>query len=95
MAKKVSGDDKLGYNVFHTDESYAHIEINSDFKDEEEIRKVVLACPAELYKYENGELAFNHEGCLECGTCRVVSGGKVVKSWNHPYGEMGVTYMQG
>jgi ferredoxin like protein len=95
MAKKVPVDDKLGYNNFHTDESCAHIEINSDFKDEEEIRKVVLACPAELDKYENGELAFNHEGCLECGTCRVVSGGKVVKSWNHPYGEMGVTYMQG
>ena len=54
MAKKVSVDDKLGYNVFHTDESYAHIEIDKDYKNEEEIRKVVLACPAGLYKYENG-----------------------------------------
>ena len=95
MAKKVPVDDKLGYNRFNTDESYAHIEINEDFKDEAEIRKVVLACPAELYKYENGELTFNHEGCPECGTCRVVSGGKVVKMWNHPYGGAGVTYMQG
>ena len=54
MAKKVPVDDKLGYNRFNTDESYAHIEIDPEFKDEEEIRKVVLACPAELYKYENG-----------------------------------------
>ena len=44
MAKKVPVDDKLGYNRVNTDESYAHIEINEDFKDEAEIRKVVLAC---------------------------------------------------
>ena len=95
MARKVPVDDKLGYDIFHTDESYAHIEIDKDYKNEEEIRKVVLACPAGLYKYENGVVTFSHEGCLECGTCRVVSGGKVVKSWNHPYGGAGVTYVQG
>lgn len=92
---RVSVDDKLGWDNFHTDESNAHIEIDPDYKDEAEIRKVVLACPAGLYKYENGEVTFSYEGCLECGTCRVVSGGKVVKKWNHPVGDMGITYMQG
>ena len=92
---RMSVDDKLALSVFHTDEANPHIVINEDYDNEEEIRKVVLACPAALYHYDNGKVTFSHEGCLECGTCRVVSGGKVVKSWNHPFGEMGVTYMQG
>ena len=95
MAKKVPVDDKLGYNRFNTDESYAHIEIDPEFKDEEEIRKVVLACPAELYKYENGELTFNHEGCLECGTCRIACEGTILKKWENPQPGMGVMYRFG
>ena len=41
------------------------------------------------------KISFNHEGCLECGTCRVLSGGKVVESWNHPQGGMGVEFRHG
>ena len=69
MAKKVPVDDKLGYDVFHTDEGYAHIEINKDYANEEEIRKVVLACPAGLYKYENGEISFGrYDPALDANT---------------------------
>lgn len=93
--KKLSVDDKLGLNKFYPDEHTPHIIVNSDFLDEGEIRRLLKACPAELYKYEDGKVVFNHEGCLECGTCRVVSGGKVVKSWEYPVGGMGVEYRQG
>ena len=61
----------------------------------EEINKVLLACPAGLYHYENGKVTFSHEGCLECGTCRVLSIDKVVKSWDHPMGGAGVQFRQG
>ncbi len=87
---KMSVDDKLGVVKFTTDEHESHIQIN-----EAEIKRLVMACPAELYKYTDGKLVFNHEGCLECGTCRVISGGKGVKSWKHPKGAMGVEYHQG
>ena len=67
----------------------------SIYDDMEEIRKVLLACPAGLYHYENGKVTFSHEGCLECGTCRVLSIDKVVKSWDHPMGGAGVQFRQG
>ena len=93
--KKMSVDDKLGLNKFYPDEHNPHIEIDPEFTDEKEIMRVVKACPAELYNYENSKVIFNHEGCLECGTCRVVSGGKVVRVWHYPVGSMGIEYRQG
>lgn len=88
-------DDKLGLNVFHTDEVHSHIEVDTEYSDEAEIRKLVLACPAECYKYIDGKLTFSWLGCLECGTCRVLSKGKIVKDWNHPTAGIGVQFRQG
>lgn len=90
----MSIDDKLGCDIFHID-STPHIIIDEDFTDQKEIDRVIMACPAQLYTMFNGKLQFNYEGCLECGTCRVVSGGKVIKSWDHPIGEKGVVFRQG
>lgn len=94
MAKMLV-DDKLGTIKFVTDEEHSHITIDDTYADEAEIKRLVMACPAELYKYIDGKLTFTHEGCLECGTCRVISGGKGVKTWTHPQGSMGVEYHQG
>jgi len=94
--KGMSIDDKLGFNRFIADEHNAHIILNEDYKDAAEIQRLIKACPAALYRLEeDGRLSFNHEGCLECGTCRVISGGKVIKSWNHPEGGMGIEYRLG
>ena len=71
---KMSVDDKLGFDKFVTDEHESHILINEDYHDEAEIKRLVMACPANLYHYDDGKLVFSHEGCLECGTCRVISG---------------------
>ena len=55
-----------------------------------------MACPAKLYsKREDGTVEFNYEGCLECGTCRVLAGGRIIKSWDHPIGGMGIVFRQG
>lgn len=91
----MSIEDKLGCDRFHSDDQYSHIEIVKDCGDAAAIRRVVMACPAQLYHYDNGKLTFNHEGCLECGTCRVLGHGCVVKSWNHPMGGMGVEFRMG
>jgi ferredoxin-like protein FixX len=58
---KMSVDDKLGLDLFHTDEHNPHITVNEDYDDMEEIRKVLLACPAGLYHYENGKVTFISE----------------------------------
>lgn len=92
---KMTVDNKLGIDRFNVDEHNPHITINKDYDNEEKINLLVMACPAGLYNYENGKITFNHEGCLECGTCRVLSKGKVVESWNYPMGGLGIEFRQG
>ena len=43
--KKMSVDDKLALDLFHTDEEESHIKVDLDYRDEVEIRKLLLACP--------------------------------------------------
>ncbi len=91
----MSIDDKLGIDRFFIDQHNPHITIDNDYDNEAKIAQLVMACPAGLYHYENGKITFNHEGCLECGTCRVLSKGKVVKSWSYPMGGKGIEFLQG
>lgn len=92
----VSIDDKLGLLRFNVDHHESHIEINKQFSDQREMDRLIMACPAKLYdRADDGSLTFNYEGCLECGTCRVLSGGKGITSWKHPQGGMGVTFRKG
>ena len=68
--KKMTIEDKLGLNTFHTDEENSHIDVDLEFKDEAEIRKLLLACPAECYKYEDEIMYFNiRAGEMECSSC--------------------------
>jgi ferredoxin like protein len=91
----MSVDNKLGLVRFRVDEHNPHIVLDETYNNEKEIHLLTMACPAGLYSYEDGTLSFNYEGCLECGTCRVLSEGKVIKSWNYPRGAKGVEYRQG
>lgn len=89
----MSVDDKLGTNLFRVDEETPHITVKQVKGKEKEIHKLLLACPAHLYTLdENGILQFNYEGCLECGTCRVLCQDAVVESWDYPKNGKGVQY---
>jgi ferredoxin like protein len=93
---KMTIEDKLGVDKFNPDELNSHIDVDKEYPDKNEIERLVRACPAGLYKIgEDGKLQFDHLGCLECGTCRVLSGGKVVKNWNYPAGGFGITLRMG
>jgi len=96
MTDKVNVADKLGMNKFHTDELNSHIEVDKEYPDKAEIDLVTRVCPAGLYSVdENETLFFDYLGCLECGTCKVLSEGKVVKNWNYPPGTLGIEYRMG
>lgn len=90
----VKVEEKLGIDKFHVDESNAHIEVNPQ-ASVDDIMVLVRACPAGLYKYEDGTLKFDSAGCFECGTCRILSEGKVVRKWTFPYGTFGIEYRYG
>lgn len=87
-------DDKLGLNKFDVD-AEPHIKVNEECTDQKLLERIVLACPAKLYSLDTGKFRISYEGCLECGTCRVLSQGKALNSWNHPHGGCGVLYKQG
>ena len=40
---KMSVDDKLGFDKFVTDEHESHIQINEDYHDEAEVKRLVRA----------------------------------------------------
>lgn len=90
---KMTVADKLGANKFNVYEEASHIDVDKKHEDAEEVDRVVRICPAALYvKEDNGGVRFDYLGCLECGTCRVLSGGKVVKGWDYPVGSFGVSF---
>lgn len=88
-------ENKLGLDKFNVDEENCHIKIDKNYPDADEIDRVVRICPAALYKKDGSGVRFDYLGCLECGTCRILSGGKVVKDWEYPVGVFGVSYRQG
>ena len=90
----VNVDEYLAANKYEVDEESAHIELVDDPSDAE-FDKLVMVCPAALYKREGGAKSFDYAGCLECGTCRIACGDTIVKKWRYPGPTMGVEYRFG
>lgn len=91
----VNVEVKLGVDKFQVDEENPHI-VLMDNPDPDEFNKLVLACPAGLYKRnEQGHYLFDYAGCLECGTCRVLCGKSILTKWEYPAGALGVEFRHG
>ena len=89
---EVNVDEYLSLNKYEVDEDNAHIELVDDPSDEE-FDKLVLLCPAGLYKRDGeGRKTFDYAGCLECGTCRIACGDTIIRKWENPQPSMGVEY---
>jgi ferredoxin like protein len=93
---KLTVDDRLGKTVFDLDHE-PHIVVDYDKCKDCVDKPCVPMCPARLYLLQQSSLVFNCEGCLECGTCRVVchAGGNGGVSWKYPRGGLGVRYKDG
>lgn len=91
----VNVDEKLAVDKFNVDEGNAHI-VLSAYPDAEEFDKLILCCPAGLYKRSpEGEAAFDYAGCLECGTCRILCADTILEKWTFPQAGMGISYRYG
>lgn len=91
----VNVDEYLALNKYEVDEESARIVLVDD-PSEEEFRKLVLVCPAALYKVDAmGAQSFDYAGCLECGTCRIACGDTILERWQNPRPTMGVEYRFG
>jgi ferredoxin like protein len=86
-------EDKLAVNKYDIDEE-VHITINEEICSRCENRGCVYACPADCFKLTDERVTFSFEGCLECGSCRLICDEDAV-SWTLPRAGFGICYQYG
>jgi ferredoxin like protein len=90
-------EDKLALNRFVVDEALPHIVLEESRLTHQIKQALLNACPAGLYvRASDGKFMFEHAGCLECGTCRVICAAvKDAIKWEYPRATKGVFYRYG
>jgi len=87
-------DEKLANNVFKPS-AKGHLAIRPGKETDGRLKLMVKWCPAGLYREgDEGKVSVSLDGCLECGTCRVICGSDVL-IWQYPDGGEGVQYRFG
>lgn len=90
----MSVQEKLGVNKYELDE-YTHITIDKEMcRGGCDGRICLKICPAGVYTEKGDEIAVDHAGCLECGTCYVACPRSAIR-WEYPHGGFGVVYRNG
>ncbi len=94
--ERLTVPDLLGRNTYEVDEVEAHIAIDAAVCATCAEKPCISVCPAQLYAVApDGVVTFDHAGCLECGTCRIVCVTGGIVRWTYPRGSYGVRYRQG
>lgn len=85
-------DEKVALDLFHVDKD-AHIKVDKEKCLKCPHKLCTYVCPVENYKLsEDGKsVTFSWEGCLECGTCRIICDQGAL-TWDYPRGGYGITY---
>ncbi|MHB1246567.1 MAG: ferredoxin family protein [Sulfuriferula sp.] len=58
-------------------------------------KQCAVCCPAGCYTVEGGKVMLTTDGCLECGTCRVVCDTHINVEWEYPRSGYGIQYKFG
>lgn len=98
MSHMIKIEEKLYQNRYIVDESRPHIHIKDAAvcKDSCGSQPCTFCCPAACYsKNEEGGVTLATDGCLECGTCRVICQDKGNIAWDYPRGGYGISYKFG
>lgn len=86
-------EDKLAVNKFDIDKE-RHIQIKEDICRTCEGHPCTYACPADCFKLRENHITFSYEGCLECGSCRIVCDKEAIE-WALPRAGFGICYQYG
>lgn len=89
-------EDRLFVDRFRAD-TKSHLKIIDPKKCLEcSGKQCTYACPAKVYtQEEDGTVRVAYEGCLECGTCRIICQEQKNISWAYPRGGFGVLFKFG
>ena len=92
----VNVEEKLFQNRYRVDTGKPHIKIIDATKCAAcDAKPCVTCCPAGCWSLrDGGKLDLVVDGCLECGTCRLVCDESNV-DWNYPRGGFGILYKFG
>ena len=90
-------EDKLFQNRYQVDAGRPHITVTPHDKPSAALLALTRVCPAKCYELtESGKVEATVDGCLECGTCRVICAHLPgAMEWNHPRPSFGVQYRFG
>lgn len=86
-------EEKLAVNKYDIDQE-VHIRIDEDICKKCDKHECIYACPADCFKLTEGHITFSFEGCLECGSCRIVCEEGAI-DWALPRGGLGICYQYG
>ena len=96
MTIAVRVEDKLFQNRYLVDAGRPHITVLPHEKPSKNLLALTSICPAKCYELnDKGQVDVTPDGCMECGTCRVLceSAGEI--TWDYPRGGYGVLYKFG
>jgi Ferredoxin-like protein len=89
-------EEKLYNNRYMVDEGQPHIAILNKGQASSQLKSLVTVCPAGCYAAEDdGSVSVSPDGCLECGTCRIICAETGELTWNYPRGGYGILFKFG
>ncbi|MCK1403890.1 ferredoxin family protein [Bradyrhizobium sp. 147] len=89
-------EDKLFYNRYLVDSGRAHIKVRPHTTPSSRLLSMLKACPARCYELsDKGHVEVTVDGCIECGTCRVICEESGDIEWSYPRGGYGVLFKFG
>lgn len=94
MTNKI--EEKLFQNRYRVDEGEPHVCIDPQKASEADLKAMTHICPAGCYvENEQGAVEVIPDGCMECGTCRIVCQESGAIEWSYPRGGYGVLFKFG
>jgi ferredoxin like protein len=95
--QKLSLDARLGLDKYEIDEKNSHITVDQALCQSCDLKPCLTVCPAEVYKWVDGQIVVRYENCLECGTCEISceTGGNGSIVWQPPVGGFGIIFRYG
>lgn len=92
----VKVEEKLYQNRYLVDAGRPHIRIKPHEVPSKGLLAMTHLCPAGCYSLaDGGQVEISADGCVECGTCRIVTAKTGEIEWNYPRGGFGVLYKFG
>lgn len=96
MTIAVRVEDKLYQNRYLVDAGRPHITVMPHEKPSAGLVALTTVCPAKCYEMnDKGQVEVTPDGCMECGTCRVMCEPSGEITWEYPRGGYGVLFKFG